>query len=306
MATSQVEHNGRDPFTRNACRLADELASLVLQKPIESSELLMTSVPSKDGLDIRHVQGMFSGRIPLRALDIQHWPSTISHLFCLHCGGPCDVGPPVPCVRNYEAQLDRYWVYGPFCRASCSIGYLCESDSTSKQLAPTIELLRRYFGQFKIRIAPPRAAHVRFGGPLEDGDFHGTSGYTCLNTIQPPFVTFANYVVGVHQETCNEPETSRVKQTTHALLPQSAGALVNLERKSERFHDLLEKKSTNRPPLILEFLSTLKSAAHVKDASQDIELKAAVAKKRKTNDVSMTTGNDEPKGFLRQFMKKKE
>jgi hypothetical protein len=86
----------------------------------------------------------------------------------------------------------------------------------------------------------------------------------------------------------------------HALLPQSAGTLVGLSRASERSHDLIEKKSTQRVPLILEFLAGLKSAAHVKDAAQDIEMKVST-KKRKQEAVAP----EEPKGFLKQFMVKK-
>jgi len=189
----------------------------------------------------------------------------------------------VPAARQYECQADQYWVFGPFCRPCCALGYICENDSTSRQLAPTVELLRRFFGMHEPYVAPPRGAHMRFGGFLGDSDFYGTSGYTALKTLQPPFVTFANYVVGIHGG------------DAIALLPQSAGSLIDLERPKERTAPLAEKKPTGRSPLFLEFLAGLKNTKDLKDESEAIELKNA--KKRKST--------EEAPNFLKQFVKPK-
>jgi hypothetical protein len=139
-------------------------------------------------------------------------------------------------------------------------------------------------------IAPPRASHWRFGGPLGDTDFYGDSGYISMGTLQPPFVTFANYVVGVHQT------ASSTSVPISALLPQSAGRLVNLSRPAHRAEPLAEKKQTGRCPMILEFLA---KQTVVVDRSEQIHVGENVSKKRKSEPV-------ETKGFLRQYVVKKE
>ena len=261
--------------------------SALASNVILTSELLMTSVAPKEGIIVNNIRGIFSGRIPLKTLAFETWPDKSPDLQCLHCGGLCDAGPPVPAVKQYENQTDQYWVYGPFCRPCCAFGSICENDGTSKQLAATTEMLRRFFGVKVPKIAPPRAAHYRFGGPLSDKDFYGESGYTALNTIQPPFVTFANYVVGVHGS----------EEPARALLPQSAGRLINLERPSVRDFNVVEKKSTGKPPLFLELLASLTSAADVTDLGESIAVKET--KKRKSEPTKPETAN-----FLKQYVKK--
>jgi hypothetical protein len=277
----------RLPIARNPMTYAAEIADSVIKRP-QSTELLMTSVPAVDGLDIRQISGIFTGRIPLRTSNIRSWPQEkMPHLQCLHCGGSCDAGPPVPAVKQYDSQLDQFWVFGPFCRPCCAFGAICEVDSTSKQLAPTAEILRRYFGVNKINIAPPRASHWRFGGPLGDSQFYGHSTYSSIGVLQPPFVTFANYVVGVHKELNNE------NQSTIALLPQSAGRLINIQRPEVRVEPLAEKKPTGKVPLILEFLAL---QTKVSDPTQFIQSKQS--KKRKASETVETTN------FLKQYVKK--
>lgn len=287
----------RIPVARNPLHLAKDAAEDVLQRPVQASELLMTSVPPNDQLLVAHIHGMFAGRIPLRTVRINTWPASMPDLLCLHCAGRCDAGPPVPAARNMES--DQFWVYGPFCRPCCAFGYICETDGTSKQLAPTVELMRRFFGLTKIVVAPPRAAHWRFGGPLCDADFYGDSGYVCKTTLQPPFVTFANYVVGVHGSAAGAGPAAQATAKVRALLPQSAGALVGLERPAVRATPLAEKKPSGKGPLILEFLATLTSVRDVRDTTEAIEVRAA--KKRK---ATADAAPAEQPNFLKQFVKK--
>lgn len=299
--------SNRAPDARNPMRMVDALASTALKNtadaPKPTNELLMTSVPPNDNLLVAHVHGIFLGRIPLRSTHIQKWPNTLEHLQCLHCGGNCDVGPPVPVCRHYESQVDQYWVFGPFCRPSCSLGYICENDSTSKQMSATTELLRRFFGITEIQIAPPRASHRRFGGPLSDSDFYGSSGYICTTTLQPPFVTFANYVVGVHQASQGphgNPQGPQSHQSAQALLPQSAGRLIGLTRPSERSNAIAERKPTGKVPMILEFLATLSSFKDVKDHTESIDVKAVKKRSRSATEAAPT----EVTNFLKQYVKK--
>lgn len=285
----------RMPLARNPMRLAEGLAEAVLDRPVSKPELLMTSVPPLDSITVSHIHGLFSGRVPLRTTAISAWPTSAAHLQCLHCGGACNHGAPVPAARKYDQGLDAYWILGPFCRPCCSLGYICETDPTSKQLAPTIELLRRFFGYTKLHVAPPRAAHVRFGGPLQDADFYGHSGYTTLTVVQPPFVTFANYVLGVHQSG----HSGAAMSNATALLPQSAGKLAGLERPTVRATPLAERRPTGKAPLILEFLAKLSTLAEVKDADESIQVKAP-AKKRQRSEAAPT----EQANFLKQYVKK--
>jgi len=291
----------RKPTARHEIHLTEELAASVLDKckiNQATTELLMTNVPPDDSLILKNIYGLFNGLTPLRTRQIKAWPSQMSHLTCLHCGGLCNVGSPLPAARQYDAQNDQYWLYGPFCRPCCSFGYICEIDSTSKQLAPTAELLRKFFGVQTIFVAPPRAAHQRFGGPLSDSEFYGTSGFTCLTTLQPPFVTYANYVVGVHHEKANTKEIS-----VATLLPQSAGRLVGLTRPEERVTPLAEKKPSGKPPMLLEFLATLTSIKEIKDSTEEVIVKPT--KKRSRLDDSGASGAPtETTNFLKQYVKK--
>jgi len=306
---------GREPLLRNPMVLSRELANaclldnshiidskLMIESKVMKSELLMTSVPPEENQTVQNVFHIFSGALPLRTSSISVWPATLNHLSCLHCGGLCDVGPPLPAVRHYESQLDQYWVFGPFCRPCCSFGYICETDSTSKQLAPTIEVLRRFFGVMDVHIAPPRCAHERFGGPLKDNSFYGNNGYVTLKTLQPPFVTFANYVVGFHrqQQLTNDDTITYANPTI--LLPQSAGRLTNLQRPVVRTHALAEKKPTLKCPLLLEFLATMDTVQTIHE-SETIDTKASSLPKKRSESNNNAEGNN---NFLKQFIKKQK
>lgn len=254
----------------------------------------MTSVPPEEGISVRAIQAMFQGHVPLRSRAIPEWPASMSHLSCLHCGGLCDVGPPIPAVHHYEQQLAHFWIFGPFCRSSCAFGYICERDSSvaTKQMAATAEALRRYFGVSAIRIAPPRAAHQRYGGPLSDHEFHGLTGFTCLRVVQPPFVTFANYVVGVHEA------SGHSAKSTYELLPQSAGRLTGLSRPAQRPTEFIEKRPTGKTPMILEYLAALPAGGPtVQDATIDVR-----KTKRARLDDTSATAPTEAKGFLSRYM----
>lgn len=277
--------SNRAPLARNPMRLHGPAGVLK-----SSTELLMTSVPPADDLIVKHIHGLFSGRVPLRTSSIPSWPTSAPHLQCLHCGSAC-TQTPVPASRKYDTLNDSYWIYGPFCRPCCSLGYICENDSTSKQLAPTVELLRRFFGLVNIHVAPPRQSHSNFGGPLSDAEFYGNTGFSSITNVQPPFVTFANYVIAVHQGDLKTPITS--------LLPQSAGRLINLGRPKERTIPLAEKKPSGRPPLILEFLAGLTSISDVKDSSEAVEVKETKKRARASAEGPPAATN-----FLKQYVKK--
>jgi hypothetical protein len=143
---------------------------------------------------------------------------------------------------------------------------------------------------------------------LNDSDFYGSSGYSCTTTLQPPFVTFANYVVGVHQAHGGSSSGSSgssgglgpVTQSAQALLPQSAGRLIGLTRPTERASAIAERKPTGKVPMILEFLATLSSVKDVKDHTESIDVKAPKKRSRTATDAPPT----EATNFLKQYVKK--
>ena len=315
----------RGPLARNTEIITEEKARTTMM-PVSHTgirEILMSSVPSTEKLSVVHINGMFAGKMPLRKTNVAGWPvSSCPHLQCLHCGGQCDAGPPMPAARFYESQIDQYWLYGPFCRPCCSLGYICETDSTSKQLAPTIELLRIYFGNKCMHVAPPRASHKRFGGPLNDADFYGSSGFVALTTLQPPFVTFANYVVGMHQTmpkmvgaalgSAENVEPVKEDEDMEFLLPQSAGKLVQLERPSYRKDPVAQRLPTGKEPLILKFLANLKNLNEINDAAEQIEIKTKPMSKKRKQEEALAAAATEPgpiaptgpQNFLKQYFKK--
>ena len=58
-------------------------------------------------------------------------------------------------------------------------------------MALTIVVHRQYFGIQDITIAPPRSAHIRYGGPLSDMAFRGLAETAIRDVVSPPFVSFA-------------------------------------------------------------------------------------------------------------------
>ena len=71
-------------------------------------ELLMTSVPPLENVDIYNIRGIFQGNTPLRTKAFEAWPMHVD-LDCLHCGSKVS-GPPIPAVKFFETQLNVFWV----------------------------------------------------------------------------------------------------------------------------------------------------------------------------------------------------
>jgi hypothetical protein len=86
-------------------------------------------------------------------------------------------------------------------------------------------------------------------------------------------------------------------------LPQSAGALVGLERPKERLAPLAEKKPSGKVPLLLEFLAGLSSSKDVKDSTEEVVLKGPKKRSRASEAIDQTVSK-EPTHYLKQFVKK--
>lgn len=257
-----------------------------LRNATKYTELLMTSVPPPDkSLSIQHIS-TFDCALPLKTRGIE-WPKATTAL-CLHCAGPCNRGIPVPAAKYYDAQQQQYWVLGPFCCSSCSFGYICENGSSSKQMAATHSILRDFFKMSEIHIAPPRAAHKRFGGPMDDMEFYATkTTSTITDVLEPPFVTFAHYVVAKHQLDDKNPI-----ENTYDLLPQSAGKLNNLTRPTDRKLPLAQKMPTGQAPLLLEYLAMIGKDEQPKKKQRP-----------ETEDIAVRTTGSSNKGFLSRYVK---
>lgn len=251
-----------------------------------SCELLMTSVPPPTNASVVPINNSFECAIPLKTRSIS-WPNKTEAL-CLHCAGQCNRGPCLPAVKYFDPQQHQYWVYGPFCCSSCVYAHICEKDN-SKQLTASHYVLREYFGLSKIHIGPPRAAHKRFGGPLDDSEFYNTDSHQAIKDIlMPPFVTFAHYVMAVHEKPV---------ENTYDLLPQSAGRLIDLQRPSYRNLPLASKTETGQEPLILNYIAQLTENSTQKKRPRENE---------EIHVRQPTTSTGTQIGFLSRYMKKTE
>ena len=95
-------------------------------------------------------------------------------LRCMHCGGPCDKGCPVPMVIRYDAEIGLFHVLDITCTISCVKGRIIELNSS---LMNMILLLTGRFCQvmfgvnFFISPAKPRMSLVIHGGTDSIEDF---------------------------------------------------------------------------------------------------------------------------------------
>lgn len=263
----------------------------------------MTSVPPLDKVSISNIGGVFQGHVPLRTRAFEAWPKEVP-FDCLHCGSSCKDATPIPAVKFFEPQLNVFWVYGPFCRSSCAFGFIAEHEasSASKQLALTAHVLRNQFGVHVIHMAPPRSAHKRQGGPLDDLEFHQFSERGVREVLVPPFVSFAQQVVANQKS-----GVDITKSADTNILPQSAGRFIDLTRPAERDFNLLERKPTQRAPMLLNWIAEMapelltKKETSIPKLSEDNLIEGSSRGKSRVASAATTTL--EPKGFLTRQMK---
>ena len=207
----------------------------------------------------------------------------------------------MPAVRFFEPQLNVFWVYGPFCSAPCSFGYIAEHEasSSSKQLSLTSFVMRTYFKVHDIQIAPPRAAHQRYGGPLNDLQFRGIPERGVLDVVYPPFVSYSHYVLAVQDPArSSDPKTILTSST-------AAGKLIDLSRPKVRDFGRLEKKTTLRAPMLLNFLAE-RGTSVVPDVVATKTTEENLIEERRSRVPKTPAGPaaTEQRGFLSRYMKK--
>ena len=177
--------------------------------------------------------------IPLKTENIQNWPLSTKFL-CLHCSETIP-GTPLPAVKYYDSHDSKFWVYGFFCRPCCCLAYVQEHPNTDtpRCIIWTQAVLRNIF-KFEnvITPAPPRCALEKYGGKLTLEQFYGTGEIKFKSIHNPPFVTFAMYA-----EMTNISGNDNDKTTN------------GLRRPTERTTPIAKEESTQKTPLILEFLA---------------------------------------------------
>ena len=215
------------------------LANRAVEK--ESAQRIFKTADKEFGSDIqRRLFSLHIGdTIPSKTKSLANWPKSLN-VHCLHCAELIEQTP-LPAVKYYESQEDKYWVYGYFCRPCCSLAYVKEQQSTdvTRCLIWTQNLLRNFFG-YKIsemRPAPPRCTMEKFGGSLSLKEFYGECGTVFKSLISPPFATFAMYA-----------------EITKLPLSQDNNKTKGLRRPTE-IRDPVENEITEKPPLILEYLA---------------------------------------------------
>lgn len=242
---------------------------------------VFSSAATLRGTNNRLVAIQIGDDVPLKIKPILNWPTTTKAL-CLHCAEPCP-STPLPAVKYYDCHDDIHWVYGFFCRPCCSLAYVSEHPSTDSQrcLVWTQSVLRNYFGVSNMIPAPPRTALEKFGGKLSLDSFYGNDGTVFKAMHSPPFVTFAMYAEVTNQKTSAD---SKVVQ--------------GLRRPTERTHPIATPESTDKPPLILEFLA--KRGAELKETAV-VETTVKEPKKRKKDLLTTPVANG---GNLSQYLLK--
>jgi len=234
----------RIPEARLLAKRANDnlLAEKALLKPVKKNEFFDQQSQTR-GTQNKLYSLHLGDAVPLSTRPIADWPSTTSAL-CLHCAEKCP-STPYPAVKYYDSQEQKYWVYGYFCRPCCVLSYvqdLPHTDST-RCLMWTQTILRRYFDINSFNFAPPRSALKKFGGQMDLNEFYGESGNCKFKELHvPPFVTFAMY--------------AEVTQNKDELFSTSEDKKLNgLRRPLQRTTPTATQESTEKTPLILEFLA---------------------------------------------------
>jgi hypothetical protein len=187
-------------------------------------------------------------KLPLRSRPLESWPESCAG-DCLQCGERID-GRALPAC-NYK-ELERYWVFGQFCRPCCALGYVLEhwgEAGATRSMVWTRQMLSAVFGvPSSCSPSPPRFMLQRYGGPLDLPTFYGQDAQrTAYKAMRaPPLASFAMYMECVR---------GSAQETRIAEMP-SMESLRNLRRPLQREFPLVTRQPTGRPPLLLELLAT--------------------------------------------------
>jgi len=180
------------------------------------------------------------------------WPSS-SDYDCLHCAEKI-VQVPYPAVKYHDPILDKYFVFGYFCRPCCSLGHVRDEIKDPRAILWTQIVLKKYFKINKFRFAPPRRCLSKYGGTMTLNQFYGDDAnltqFVELHAF--PFVTFSMYA---------EVKTS--------------DDVKGLRRPTSRTEPVQEQEQTEKTPLILEYIATKGGKPEVKRKKKGLSEKPA-------------------------------
>ena len=96
-------------------------------------------------------------------------PENYEQYHCMHCGGFCDRGCPVPIVTRYDAKRNKYYVTDIHCSVNCCKGRILEINSFLMNMTTLLtgRMCQEVFKvDFAVMPAPPRLRLRIFGGDL--------------------------------------------------------------------------------------------------------------------------------------------
>ena len=225
-----------------------EHARSFVPKNMEGTELLEIMFPAARKTSSAFVGHSTRGPLPLRSRPLDAWPTSCEG-DCLQCGERIR-GAPLPAC-NYK-EMERYWVFGQFCRPCCALGYALEhwgEAGATRSMVWTRQMLATVFGvPSGCAPSPPRFMLQRYGGPLSLLEFYGedAQGAQFKAMRAPPLASFGMFMECVR----GTAQAQRV-----AEMP-TLESLKNLQRPLQRDLPLATRQPTGRPPLLLELLAT--------------------------------------------------
>ena len=96
-------------------------------------------------------------------------PDNYEQYHCMHCGGMCDRGCPIPIVTRYDAKRNKYYVTDIHCSVNCCKGRILEINSFLMNMTTLLtgRMCQEVFKvDFAVMPAPPRLRLRIFGGDL--------------------------------------------------------------------------------------------------------------------------------------------
>ena len=135
---------------------------------------------------------------------------------------------------------------------------------------------------------------------MNDLQFRGIPERGVLDVVYPPFVSYSHYVLAVQ-----DPLRADAPGRSTALLSSAAsGKLVDLARPKVRDFGRLEKKTTMRPPMLLNFLAERGSVVAEPVATKTTEENLIEERRSRAPKATTTQTATEQRGFLSRYMKK--
>lgn len=156
---------------------------------------------------------------------------------CLHCGEKI-IAAPFPAVKYHDPIIDKYFVFGYFCRPCCSLAHVRDEVRDPRAILWTQIILKKYFDIHHFNFAPPRRSLLKYGGNMSLHEFYGEDeNITTYKDVHSfPFVTFSMYAEVIQNNDVR-----------------------GLRRPTVRTEPIREQEQTEKPPLILEYLATKKN-----------------------------------------------